>query len=122
MHLLLTLILFFVTNIESVVAILKGIYKPHRPKGSGTSRNDEHARKEAEYNRKKQIEEEARLHPPEFTDAEKLQRSSNLSAGHELSNANLRAQSLTESSMRQIVISSCAYTSGQVWYIFWVKG
>ena len=37
----------FVTNIESFIAILKGIYKPHRPKGSGTSRNDEHARKKA---------------------------------------------------------------------------
>jgi hypothetical protein len=48
---------------------LTGVYKSHRLKGSGTSRNDEHNRKKAEYNGKKQLEEEARLHPPEFTDA-----------------------------------------------------
>ena len=49
----------FVTNIESTIAMLEGIFKPHRHKGSGMSRNDEHARKEAEQNRKKQLEEEA---------------------------------------------------------------
>ena len=56
----------FVTNSKSVIAILKGIFKPHRPKGSGTSRNDEHARKEAKYNRMKQLEEEEKFLPPEF--------------------------------------------------------
>ena len=56
----------FVTNSKSVIAILKGIFKPHRPKGSGTSRNDEHARKEAKYNRMKQLEEEKKILPPEF--------------------------------------------------------
>jgi len=56
----------FVTNIESTIAMLEGCFK-QRPKGSGTSRrNDEHARQEAECNRKKQIELEARLYPPEY--------------------------------------------------------
>ena len=56
----------FVTNIESTIAMLEGCFK-QRPKGSGTSRrNDEHARQEAECNRKEQIELEARLYPPEY--------------------------------------------------------
>ena len=54
----------FVTNTQSTIAILEGIY---RSKGSGgTSRNVEHDEKDADDNRKEQIAAEAGLHPPEY--------------------------------------------------------
>jgi hypothetical protein len=58
----------FVTDNEFAIGILSGVFKPHQPRGTGSGTNsiDEHAKKEAEDNRKKQLEDEEQLYPPGF--------------------------------------------------------
>jgi hypothetical protein len=58
----------FVTNDKDVIALLKGLFKPHRPRGTGSGTNsiDKLAKKEAEDNWKKQLKEEELLYPCGF--------------------------------------------------------
>jgi hypothetical protein len=58
----------FVTDSKHVIDILSGVFKPHKTKGTGSGTNsiDKHAKKEAEDNWKKQLEEEEQLYPRGF--------------------------------------------------------
>jgi hypothetical protein len=58
----------FVTDNEFVIGILSGVFKPHKTKGTGSGTNSigKHAKKEAEDNWKKQLEEEEQLYPHGF--------------------------------------------------------
>ena len=58
----------FVTNSKHAIDILSGVFKPHKSRGTGSGTNsiDKHAKKEAEYNWKKQLEEEEQLYPRGF--------------------------------------------------------